>query len=256
MTRHPTRSTIYILFVCTLCWGFAYFSLHLLHWRGWGLNIVLPLVLAAGSTVLHGYPHDMRGKSLRDTSWLTLLVYTVGLLLFRLETLPWLLMATPLLALFSYLGFLLGLCYLRSRLRSELSMSLILLFISVPALIALESIYKMPRTRTVTSMVEIAAPRDIVQQTLTNDRSLLADAPAVVSRDDQAILTSTPGYLFAQNSALHVVATRYGKTIVSSTSAYQQRTAPALYWNCVADQALRLYQYFQMQEIREKLETK
>lgn len=239
MTRHPTRLTLYIVFVCSLCWGFAYFSLNILHWRGWSLNVLLPLALSVGSTVLHGYPHDMPGRHLRNTAWLTLVVYAAGLLLMGWETLPWLLMAAPLLMLFTYIGFLLGLCYLRSRLRSELSMSLILLFLSVPVLNAWENMYKHPYNRAVTSQIEVAAAPAQVQQQL---------------EQNQVSLQTIPGYLFADASQLYLVSAGNGRTMLTNTSLYRQSTAPAFYWNRVADQTLRLYQHYRLWQLREKIE--
>ncbi|MFT4022820.1 MAG: hypothetical protein QM664_03425 [Flavihumibacter sp.] len=254
MTRYPARLTLYMFFACGLCWGFAYFSLNILHWRGWGYTVALPLVLATGSTILHGYPHDMPGKSLRNTAWLTMVVYSGGLLLFGWETLPWLLMAAPLTMLFTYTGFLLGLFYLRSKLRSELSMSLILLFISVPVVITFENIYKQAATRSVTCQVEIAVSPEKLQQQLRYDRSLLRVKPDIQAHDHEVLLTTVPGYLFADKNQLHLVAVANGKTVLSGTSYYRQCATPAIYWNTVADKTLRIYQHYCLNHIRETLE--
>lgn len=97
-------------------------------------------------------------KKLRNNSYLTLFVFSVGLLFFAWEGIICLLMAFPIGIVFDYLVFLVGHLLTKNKLSSKAQTIIILLLISVPALMAFENIYKFKDDiRFVKSSIEIRA---------------------------------------------------------------------------------------------------
>lgn len=251
MTQTRARITFYVIFVCTLCWMYAYISINVLHYHGWSLYVLLPFVLGAGSTIIHGHPNQMAKACIRSTTWLTLFIYFIGMLMMGWDNRAWLFLSVPLLMTCTWLGFLAGNKYLETRLRTELSMSLILLFLLVPAFNAWENIHRSATRRPVVHKMEIhAAPVDVWNLLVEEE---LADSRKATAAEVRH-MTLADSVLFAERSQYQLTPQPSGNTILMHTSWYSHSARPYLYWNFMADQVLQVYQEYRLRHFRDRAE--
>lgn len=143
---------------CLVGWTFAYLATNVFRDYGFGLFIWLPLVLGATSTLILAYKNSIPRKQLRNNSYLTLLVFCLGLLAFAWEGIICLIMAAPIGFVFTYLGFLIGVEFSKSNLKGQTPVAVILLMISAPSLMAFEDTVKeTDDLRSVVTTIEINA---------------------------------------------------------------------------------------------------
>lgn len=140
-----------------LCWGFAFLATNIFRNYTFGLFIWLPFVLGATSTLLYGYNKAIGRKALFNNSLLTLLIFCLGMLTFAWEGLICMVMALPIGLFFTWLGHWVGYQILKNKINGS-STTIILLFLSVPSLMAFENLQgDNENLRSVTTSVEINA---------------------------------------------------------------------------------------------------
>lgn len=157
------QKALSILLPCLIGWTFAYLATNVFRDYSFGLFIWLPLVIGATSTLILAYKQTVARKVLRNNSYLTLLIFCIGLLSFAWEGIICLAMAAPIGFLFTYLGFLIGHGLTQSKLSNNTPIAIILLMLSVPSLMAFEdNIKSSDELRSVTTTIEInASPEKI-----------------------------------------------------------------------------------------------
>jgi hypothetical protein len=131
------RAFIAIGLTALMCWAFAFLATNVFRDYAWGLFIWLPFVLGATSTLIYGYNNTTVRHKLFNISFLTLLVFCFGLLTFAWEGLICLIMALPIGLFFTWLGHWVGYKILQRKVDNK-SATIILLFLSVPSLMAFE----------------------------------------------------------------------------------------------------------------------
>jgi hypothetical protein len=151
------RALIAVGLTAVLCWSFACLATNIFKDYAWGLFIWLPLVLGATSTLIYGYNNTTVKRKLFGISMWTLLVFCIGLLTFAWEGLICMIMAFPIGLLFTWIGHWAGYQILKSK-TGNASATIILLFLSVPALMAFENAAEEREDiRSVTTSIEINA---------------------------------------------------------------------------------------------------
>lgn len=151
------RAFIAVGLTAALCWAFAYLATNVFRDYAWGLFIWLPLVLGATSTLLYGYNNTTRRPKLFGISIWTLLVFCLGLLTFAWEGIICLAMAFPIGLFFTWAGHWIGYEILKSKMGNT-SATIILLFLSVPSLMAFENVQSEKEdVRSVITSIEINA---------------------------------------------------------------------------------------------------
>jgi hypothetical protein len=148
---------------CLLGWAFAYLSINGFKDFGFSLFVWLPLVLGASSTLILAHKNSVPRKRLRNNAYLTLLTFCLGLLVFAWEGLICLIMAAPIGFVFTYLGFLIGFQFSKSRLKDQTPAAIIILMLSSPSLMAFEDNMKeTDELRSVVTSIEInATPEEV-----------------------------------------------------------------------------------------------
>ncbi|HYH13689.1 MAG TPA: hypothetical protein VD794_00620, partial [Flavisolibacter sp.] len=106
LRRLTSRTMGAIAFTCLLSWAFTYLSISIFEDYAVGLFIGLPISIGALSTLIYGYRYPSQRSVLRNISFLSLLVYCLGLLVFAWEGLICLIMAAPIGLFFTWLGHL------------------------------------------------------------------------------------------------------------------------------------------------------
>jgi hypothetical protein len=154
-----------IALTCILGWTFAYLATNVFRDYAFGLFIWLPIVLGATSTLILAYKNPVTRNQLLSNSYLTLLIFCLGLLLFAWEGLICLLMAAPIGFICTYIGFLIGFSFSKSSINSNTPGAIILLILSVPSLMAFENNIETTKDlRSVTTSIEINASPEKVWQ--------------------------------------------------------------------------------------------
>ena len=148
---------------CLIGWAFAYLATNVFRDYALGLFIWLPTVMGAISTLIYGYKNTEESNKLISIPFWTLLIFCIGLLTFAWEGIICLVMAAPVGLLFTYIGFLIGRAFLRSKNSGNIPTTIILLLITVPAFMAFENKLKNKEIlRSVTTSIEINASPETV----------------------------------------------------------------------------------------------
>ncbi len=161
------RALLAILLTCLICWACTFLAMNIFKDYAWGLFIWLPFVLGATSTLIYGFNHTTKRNKLFAVSIFTLLAFCLGLLLFAWEGLICLIMALPIGLFFTWLGHWIGYKIIKSK-TGNTSVTIILLFLSVPSLMAFENGQKDKETvRSVATSIEINASPEQVWKNVT-----------------------------------------------------------------------------------------
>lgn len=146
----------------SICWIFAFLATDIFRNYAWGLFIWLPFVLGATATLIYGYRKQSTKKKTFTISALTLGVFCLGLLAFAWEGIICLIMALPIGFLFMWLGHLAAYYFLKREFANT-STTVVLLFLSVPLLMAFENGEQKERDiRFVVTSIEINASPELV----------------------------------------------------------------------------------------------
>jgi len=157
------RKLLAIGIPCVIGWFFAIMAIYFFRDYTFGLFIWLPAVLGALSTMIYGFQNVVVRKVLRNISYATLGVFSLGLLTFAMEGIICILMAAPVGLLFVYIGHWIGYAIIKSKMSGNTPVAMILLSLSVPALMSFEHAVKVKDDlRLVITSIEINAPIEIV----------------------------------------------------------------------------------------------
>jgi hypothetical protein len=157
------KKILSIILPCLIGWTFSYLATNIYKNYTFGLFVWLPFVLGSTSTLILSFNNCVERKELRNNSYWTLFVFSIGLLFFAWEGIICLLMAFPIGIIFTYFGFLAGHILTKNKLSSKTPTIIIMFSISVPILMSFENIYKSKdELRFVKSSIEIlAAPKEV-----------------------------------------------------------------------------------------------
>src|SRR5450432_2536567 len=157
------RKLLAIGIPCVIGWFFAIMAIFYFKDYTFGLFIWLPAVLGALATLIYGFQNDVDRKVLRNVSYLTLGIFSIGLLTFAMEGIICILMAAPIGLLFTYIGHWIGYAIIKSKMNGNTPAAMFILSLSVPALMAFEHSVKVEDDlRLVTTSMEINAPIETV----------------------------------------------------------------------------------------------
>lgn len=149
-------ATVVFAILLTL-WGIYGFKEY-----GIALFILTPLFIGFSSTVLFGYKRSLTKKGAAKISFLTLGIFTIGLVLLAIEGFVCIVMAAPIGGLLTWLGSLIGLSVLDLKPNSSLT-SIFVLALLIPTTAFVEKDHR-PRTEPVTTKVIINASPEVVWQ--------------------------------------------------------------------------------------------
>lgn len=157
------RKLLAIGIPCVIGWFFAIMAIYYFRDYTFGLFIWLPAVLGALSTMIYGFQNVVDRKVLRNISYATLGVFSLGLLTFAMEGIICILMAAPVGLLFVYIGHWIGYAIIKSKMSGNTPAAMILLSLSIPALTSFEHAVKVKYDlRLVITSIEINAPIETV----------------------------------------------------------------------------------------------
>lgn len=127
---------------------------------GIALFILIPLFIGLTSTILYGYKRKLTNSDATQISFLTLGIFTLGLVVFALEGLICIAMVAPIGLLFTYIGGLIGRLIINKRPNNSLT-SIILLLILIPTTAFIEKNNE-PNIKSVTTIIIIdASPQTV-----------------------------------------------------------------------------------------------
>jgi hypothetical protein len=148
-------------------WLFAIMAIYYFRDYTFGLFIWLPTVLGALSAMIYGFKNDVDRKILRNISYITLAVFSLGLLTFAMEGIICILMAAPVGLPFTYIGHWIGYLIIKRKTGGNTPAIMIILSLSVPTLMAFEHSVKVEDDlRLITTSVEINAPIETVWENI------------------------------------------------------------------------------------------
>ena len=127
---------------------------------GLALFVLTPLFIGLVSTVLYGYNESLTKKEAAQISFLTLGIFTLGLLVFAIEGLICIAMAAPIGLVLTWVGGLIGLAIVSNRPDHSL-MSILILVILIPTTAFIEKGNR-PDIQPVTTKVIIHADPETV----------------------------------------------------------------------------------------------
>ena len=152
-----------ILLPCVVGWACTFLSVEVFRQYAFGLFIWMPFIMGVSSTLIFALQKNVKRKTLRNNSFLTLLIFCAGLLFFAWEGIICLLMAAPIGFLSTYLGFLLGARFTTGETFNSSSTKVLLLILSIPGVMAFDyNTGNEDELRSVTTSVEINAPMEAI----------------------------------------------------------------------------------------------
>ena len=153
-----SRKIITVALTYIMGWTFAYLATNVFRDYAWGLFIWLPTVMGATSSLMLSYKKEVKKDDLFNIAFISLFVFCGGLLLFAWEGLICMIMALPIGAFFTWLGYRIVYEIIKSKLHGSSPTAIILLIISVPSLMAFEKAKQdKEQIRSVVTSIEINA---------------------------------------------------------------------------------------------------
>lgn len=138
MDKQLKRRLISIFSTCIIGWTFSYLATNVFENYAFGLFIWLPLVMGAMTTIVYGYKNQTTKRFLRQLSFVSLIIFCIGLLTFAFEGVICIVMALPIGILFNWLGHMLGYEIISKKIITNAPTSLSILILSVPTLMGFE----------------------------------------------------------------------------------------------------------------------
>jgi hypothetical protein len=157
----PHRKILTIGLISFISGLFTCFSIFGAGSYGIALFILIPLFIGAGSTIIYGYNRKITRAEGWQISWITLLVFSFGLMACAVEGLICIVMAAPFAFALTWIGSLVGQMLLTRTMRSGIY--LFILMFSIPATAFVEKDNK-PELTSVTTIVDIKADPETVWQ--------------------------------------------------------------------------------------------
>ena len=138
----------------------SWWGIYVINDYGIALFIFTPLFIGAGSTILYGHHRPIKKREAWQISFLTLGVFTAGLLVFGFEGLICIAMAAPFGVLLTWLGSLIGFAFINKTPKKAPTAMFILIGI-IPAMAFIEKDIKPKLTSVVTSIEINADPQTV-----------------------------------------------------------------------------------------------
>lgn len=158
-----TKRIIAIIITCLIGWAFTFLSVAVLQEYAAGLFVLLPMVMGAVATISHGYRNTATEKELRNTGFLALLFFGMGLLLFAWEGIICMVMAAPIAMVLAWIGHIVAWKIFIDKEQPGGYAAMVVMLITVPTVMAFES--RLPakeELRNVVTTVEINASPETV----------------------------------------------------------------------------------------------
>jgi hypothetical protein len=157
------REILTIGVTCIIGWTFSYLATNIFRDYAWGLFIWLPTVMGIISSLILGYKNEVEKDDLFSIAFISLFVFCGGLLLFAWEGLICVIMALPIGAFFTWVGYRIGYALIKSKLQGSTPITIFLFILSVPSLMGFEnSKQNKENPRLVTTSIVIKASPDEV----------------------------------------------------------------------------------------------
>lgn len=158
--NHKVRWYVAIGFSVCVAVLFTLFIIYVLGKYGIALFCLLPLFMGTAPALIYGYKKQITKGDTFSIGFFTLIIYMVGLMIFAIEGLICIAMATPLAILLMWLGSFIGYLIIRKKPDSS-AMSIIILMGMIPIMSFVEK-DTTPELRAVTTSIEIKASPDKV----------------------------------------------------------------------------------------------
>lgn len=151
---------------CMMGWGFTYLSIEVFQSYSFGLFVWLPLVMGLVSTIIFGYKNLESKPYWRNSAFLGLAIFCLGLFVSAFEGIICLVMAAPIGLFFNFIGYRIGRAILLKATFDESTPTVSVLFmLSVPLLMAFENkLQTGDNLRSVVTSVQINASPETVWQ--------------------------------------------------------------------------------------------
>ncbi|HRI79193.1 MAG TPA: hypothetical protein PLR06_06610 [Cyclobacteriaceae bacterium] len=163
MNAQRKRQVLAILTTCLFGWAFSYVATNVYRDYAFGLFVWLPTVMGTSSTLIQGYRNPIEKKHYRNTAYLSMFIFCLGLLTFAWEGIICMVMAAPIGILFTWIGYRLGNFILKSSLNPNIPTAIIVLILSVPAMMSFENILSQEdETRSIITSIVIKASPEVV----------------------------------------------------------------------------------------------
>ena len=148
---------------CIVGWSFAFIAINIFRDYAFGLFVWLPTVMGIMATMVEGYKNPRKKERFRNTSFLVLLFFCLGLLTFAWEGIICMVMAAPVGILFTWIGYRIGYIIVKSSLNPNIPTAIVMLAVSVPSLMAFENaVGAKEEIRSITTVIEInASPEQV-----------------------------------------------------------------------------------------------
>jgi hypothetical protein len=168
LSYNRKRQILAIIATCFIGWFFTFFATHIFPSYSFGLFIWLPIVIGSLSTIIFAYKNDVIKYECRNTSYITLLVFCLGLLSFAFEGLICIIMAAPIGLFFTWIGYLIGYQIIKSKIINT-SLVSVLIIILTPVFMGFDYLEKDTNNnlRSVTTSIVIKASKNKVWQSVT-----------------------------------------------------------------------------------------
>lgn len=127
---------------------------------GISLFILVPVFIGTGSTVLYGYKRTITTKEARGIAFLTLAVFTLGLIVFAIEGLICIIMAAPIGLFLTWIGSIIGVGII-NRMSNNTPTAVLILIGIIPIMGFVEK-DSQPDLTSVVSSIEINADPETV----------------------------------------------------------------------------------------------
>lgn len=155
--QNQQRKWTAILLTVFISMLLTYIGIYGIGQYGIAVFILTPLFIGFGPTVLYGYKNPITSKQSREIAYLTLAIFTAGLLIFAMEGLICIAMAAPFAILLTWLGSLMGYWVIQKKPDSASSI-MIILILTIPTTAFIEKENKPELTSVVTSIIINAEP--------------------------------------------------------------------------------------------------
>lgn len=132
---------------------------------GISLFIFTPLFIGANSTILYGLKKDISKKEAWQIGFLTLGIFSIGLIIFAIEGLICIVMAAPIIVLLTWIGSLIGYAII-NKTPNNAPASLLIFIGIIPSIAFIEKDIKPTLTSVVTSIEIDADPQTVWNQVI------------------------------------------------------------------------------------------
>ncbi len=164
MKRISLRLYLSIGITATFGWAITFLAMNVFRNYAVGLFLWLPFVMGISSTIIYAYKNRVTKRLCMQLSFVTLTIFSIGLLFFALEGVICIVMAAPIAFVLNWLGYMLGYDIVKTKIIGSPPTILIVFLLSVPSLMGFEYAIKDNEVeiKTIITAIEINAPAETV----------------------------------------------------------------------------------------------